>query len=143
MSSSPPASATENDEIVGTMDGEASGGGHAAESAGTAVEAGAAAIRIASSPHGDGQDSGDQDEAMDDYYEDFYDDYDDDSDNDMADVGLDIDEEPGKFSKSAEVEATVEALWRKVVAIEEQPSAGHTCSVCTEHLTCEGAHRIW
>jgi hypothetical protein len=75
---------------------------------------------------------------MDDYYEDLVDiDHDDDSDHDVPD------EEPGKFSESAEVEATVEALWRKVVAIEEQPSAGHTCSVCTEHLTCEGAHRIW
>jgi hypothetical protein len=63
---------------------------------------------------------------------------------DFDDDMVDFEEEGGnKFSESREVEATVEALWRKVVTVEDKPSAGHTCTVCMENLTCEGAHRIW
>jgi hypothetical protein len=81
---------------------------------------------------------------MEDEYVDDLDDFDDDMDDVVGDVHADFEEEEGgKFSKSAEVHATLEALWRKVAAIEDKPSPGHTCSVCMERLTCEGAHRIW
>jgi hypothetical protein len=126
-----------------TVDGgDAPRPGQAAESAGTAVGAGAAANTAVSPPHeeADIPDGGDEDGDMDDQYQ-LVNDIGRDFDDDM----VDFEEEGGnKFSESRElVEATVEALWRKVVTVEDKPSAGHTCSVCMEHLTCEGAHRIW
>lgn len=138
MSSSPPPPAVENNEVVETMDLEAPRPGHAEESAGIEVEASAAANHTVSSPHelNDGPDE----------YEDSDDEYngdDEDMDDDVSDVDDYFDEERGKFSESAEIEATLEALWRKVVTLEEKPPAGQACSVCMEHLTCEGAHRIW
>ncbi|KAM0889236.1 hypothetical protein ACQ4PT_003467 [Festuca glaucescens] len=59
------------------------------------------------------------------------------------DVVVGFNEEEVQFSKSSEFEAAVEDLWRNVAAVEEKPlPAGHACSVCTEPLTCDGAHRI-
>jgi hypothetical protein len=133
-----------------TVDGgDAPRPGQAAESAGTSVGAGAAANTAVSPPHeeADIPDGGDEDGDMYDEYEDG--DMDDqyqlvnDIGRDFDDDMVDFEEEGGKFSESTEVEATVEALWRKVVTVEDKPSAGHTCSVCMDHLTCEGAHRIW
>ena len=104
---------------------------HAAGSAGAAREAaGAATNHTVSSPHEEPvdelNDGPDEDEDM------YVDEYDEDGiasdeDMDVGDVDDDeLDEEGVKFSESAEVEATVEALWRKVVAVEEKPSsAGH------------------
>ena len=153
MSSSPPAHATGNDEVLETVHGEAPPTGHAA----AALEAaGAAANHTVSSPHEeanelndgpdeyeDTDDEYDEDDSEDDEYDE--DDSAEDTDDDVSDVDDKyLDGERVKFSESAEVEATVEALWRKVVAVDEKPpSAGHACSVCMEHLTCEGAHRIW
>lgn len=157
MSSSPPAPAKEHEEVkVETADGEAPSPLQAVEACTGVVDGGAAANHTTSFSHEEAAGSDDGDDQEEDMHSSegdhvapdddmVMDGEEEDEDDDMVDLGSD--EEGGPVSlQRAEFEATVEALWRKVVGVvEEKPSApvGHTCLVCMEPLTCEGHHRIW
>lgn len=145
MSSSPPAPAKEERHgVVAETGTEVDDGGAVGSDA-------ASPSQVVEVDDGEEEDTADDDEDDDvaSYSESEVYDVDNEDDtadgDDEGDVGGneeasdDVDELPTR----TDFEAAVEAVWRKVAAVEEEPSVEHTCSICMEPWTCDGAHRIW